>query len=86
VEDSLNAEFPVDAEDDKGNTLLLLAAQNCNRKLMELCLNRGANINHQNTGGNTALHFAMAYDTEVNTCVILGMFNLIVVICISHSG
>lgn len=65
VEDSLNAEFPVDSQDEKGNTLLLLASQNCNRKLMELALNRGANINHQNTLGNTALHFAMAYDTEV---------------------
>lgn len=65
VEDSLNAEFPVDSQDEKGNTLLLLGAQNCNRKLMELVLNRGANINHQNTAGQTALHFAMAYDTEV---------------------
>lgn len=64
VEDSLNAEFPVDSQDDKGNTLLLLGAQNVNKKLLELCLNRGANINHQNTSGNTALHFAMAYDAE----------------------
>jgi len=64
VEDSLNAEFPIDSQDEKGNTLLLLAAQNCNRKMLELTLNRGANINHQNTGGNSALHFAMAYDAE----------------------
>jgi len=64
VEDSLNAEFPVDSVDEKGTTLLLLAAQNVNRKLMELALNRGADINHQNTAGNTALHFAMAYDAE----------------------
>jgi ankyrin repeat protein len=64
VEDSLNADFPIDEPDEKGNTLLLVGAQNCNRKLIELCLNRGARINHQNATGNTALHFAMAYDTE----------------------
>lgn len=66
VEDSLNADFPIDEPDEKGNTLLLVAAQNCNKKLIELCLNRGAQINHQNAHGNTALHFAMAYDTEVS--------------------
>jgi len=65
VEDSLNAEFPVDSQDEKGNTLLLLSAQNCNRELMELALNRGADINHQNAPGNTALHFSMACDLEV---------------------
>ena len=64
LEDSLNADFPVDSQDDKGNTLLLIGAQNCNRKLMELVLARGSNINHQNAHGNSALHFVMAYDTD----------------------
>ena len=68
VEDSLNADFPIDEPDEKGNTLLLVGAQNCNKKLIELTLNRGAKINHQNATGNTALHFAMAYDTEVSCC------------------
>ena len=64
LEESLNAEFPIDAEDEHGNTLLLLSCQNVNRKLVEMLLSRGANINHQNAQGNSPLHFAMAYDTE----------------------
>ena len=64
VEESLNLGFPVDGEDEKGNTLLLVACQNNNRRLVELLLVRGANINHQNAQGNTALHFALAFDPE----------------------
>jgi len=64
MEESLNAGFPVDAEDEKGNTLLLIAAQNRMKKMIELLLARAANINHQNGHGNTALHYAMAYDPE----------------------
>ena len=56
--------FPVDMEDDRGNTLLLVAAQNSNKRMVELLLARGAVINHQNTLGNTALHYAMAFDTD----------------------
>ena len=54
--------FPIEAEDTKGNTLLLVAAQNTNRRLIELLVSRGANVNQQNAQGNTALHYAMAYD------------------------
>ena len=64
VEESLNLGFPIDAEDEKGNTLLLVATQNSNKRLVEMLLVRGANINHQNALGNTALHFAIAFDTE----------------------
>jgi hypothetical protein len=56
--------FPIDAEDEKGNTLLLLACQNSNKRLVEMLILRGANINHQNAQGNTALHFALAFDKE----------------------
>ena len=64
VEDSLNLGFKVDTEDDKGNTLLILATQNCNKRLAEMLLIRGANVNHQNSQGNTPLHYALAFDTE----------------------
>jgi ankyrin repeat protein len=64
VEESLNLGFQIDAEDEKGNTLLLVATQNSNKKLVEMLLLRGANINHQNALGNTALHFALAFDKE----------------------
>lgn len=64
VEESLNLGFPIDAEDERGNTLLLVATQNRNKKLVEMLLLRGADINHQNASGNTALHFALAFDPE----------------------
>ena len=41
-----------------------MACQNNNRRLVELLLVRGANINHQNAQGNAALHFALAFDPE----------------------
>ncbi|POM57554.1 Hypothetical protein PHPALM_37914 [Phytophthora palmivora] len=62
--ESLDAGFPIDSEDDKGNTLLLLACQNVNQKMVELLVTRRANVNHRNAQGNTPLHFAMAYDGE----------------------
>ena len=61
---SIEAGFDVNTEDEKGNTLLLIACQNVNRAMAEMLMMKNANINHQNAGGNTALHFAMAYDTE----------------------
>ncbi|KAJ8600447.1 hypothetical protein CTAYLR_001433 [Chrysophaeum taylorii] len=64
LEESLNLGFPVDKEDEKGNTLLCIAAQNVNIKMVELLLHRSADINHRNASGNTPLHFAMAYDQE----------------------
>eukprot|EP01041_Mallomonas_annulata_P003889 gene3889-7762_t len=64
LEESLNLGFPVDMEDERGHTLLLVAAQNSNKRMVEMLLARGANINHQNTLGNTALHYAMAFDTD----------------------
>ncbi|RLN51939.1 hypothetical protein BBJ29_002930 [Phytophthora kernoviae] len=62
--ESLDAGFPIDSEDDKANTLLLLACQNVNQRMVELLVTRRANVNHRNAQGNTPLHFAMAYDGE----------------------
>ena len=66
VEESLNLGFKIDTEDERGNTLLLLASQNSNKRLVEMLIIRGANVNHQNAQGNTALHFALAFDSEGN--------------------
>jgi len=52
---------PVDYQDDQGNALLHVAAQNGSRRLVKLCLRRGANLNLQNLTGQTALHFAFGY-------------------------
>lgn len=41
-----------------------MAAPQVNKRIMEMLVDRGANVNHQNKTGNTALHYAMAYDPE----------------------
>jgi hypothetical protein len=52
---------PIDFQDDQGNTLLHIAAQNGAKRLVKLCLRRGADLNAQNLNGQTALHFAFGY-------------------------
>jgi CheY-like chemotaxis protein/pimeloyl-ACP methyl ester carboxylesterase len=53
--------FHINKADDKGNSLLIVAAQNNRLRLAQLLLRKGANVDHQNALGNTALHYAMAY-------------------------
>jgi len=52
----------INVTDSKGNTLLLIAAQNGNLNIAKFLVKKGANVNHQNAQGQTALHYAMAYD------------------------
>lgn len=47
--------------DNNGNTILLVAAQNGNKKLVKTALRFNAKINHQNFKGNTALHYCFAF-------------------------
>jgi CheY-like chemotaxis protein len=53
--------FHVNKTDEHGNTLLVVAAQNNRLKMVQLLVRKGANPDHQNAQGNTAMHFAMAY-------------------------
>ena len=53
-----------DSKDIHGNTLLIIAAQNNNKRILKLCLRYGAQINMQNLMGNTALHFAKEYEYD----------------------
>jgi CheY-like chemotaxis protein/alpha-beta hydrolase superfamily lysophospholipase len=55
-------QFHVNKTDDHGNTLLLTAAQNGHLKVAQLLCTKGANPNHQNHQGQTAAHYAMAYN------------------------
>ena len=64
LEEALDFGFVVDSSDDHGNTALIVACQNLNKRMVELLLLRGADINHQNAQGNTPMHYAMAYDPE----------------------
>lgn len=47
--------------DAHGNSLLHTAAQNGNLEVARLLLEKGSNPNHQNREGQTAGHFALAY-------------------------
>ncbi|OQR95077.1 hypothetical protein THRCLA_08026 [Thraustotheca clavata] len=54
--------FHMNKTDEHGNTLLTLATQNNLLKVVQFFLSKGANINHQNNQGQTAGHYAMAYN------------------------
>jgi hypothetical protein len=51
----------IDTLDEHGNSLLILAAQQGNKKLCKFLLRRGAYINVQNHQGNTVLHYLYEY-------------------------
>ena len=53
--------FHINKDDEHGNTLLHVAAQNGNLKIGKLLIEKGANPNHQNKQGQTPGHFAVAY-------------------------
>ena len=55
-------QFHINKTDENGNTLLLVAAQNGHLKVAQLLCAKGANPNHQNHQGQTAAHYAMAYN------------------------
>lgn len=46
-------------QDDNGNSVLLMAVMTGDTKTLELLINEGCNVNHQNFDGNTPLHFAI---------------------------
>lgn len=59
VADAIRYGFDIETEDDQGNTLFLTAAMNGHKRLLDLLLSRGCNMNHQNNEGNCALHYCM---------------------------
>ena len=62
LEEALEQNFNIDTKDEHGNTLLMTACQQTNPNIVKMLVGRSANINLQNANGNTALHYAMAYD------------------------
>ena len=67
IEQAINSpdwSLPIDAKDAAGNTLLLVAAQNGNKRIAKLALRRGASINEQNLNGQSVLHYCFSYGFE----------------------
>jgi len=52
---------PCEKKDEFGNTALIAAAQNGNRRFIKVLLRYGADFNAQNKMGNTALHYCKEY-------------------------
>lgn len=55
---------PIDYQDESGNTLLHVCCQNGNKRLVKLCVARGADVNLANIHGQTPMHFAYGYGYE----------------------
>ncbi len=55
---------PIDYQDELGNSMLHVAAQNGNKRLIKMLLRRGVQINAANLQGQTALHYAFGYGYE----------------------
>mmetsp|Transcript_33218 Transcript_33218/g.55959 ORF Transcript_33218/g.55959 Transcript_33218/m.55959 type:complete len:99 (-) Transcript_33218:183-479(-) len=53
--------MPIDFQDDAGNSLLHISAQNGLKRVAKLLLRRGASINKQNLAGQTVLHYCQSY-------------------------
>ena len=50
----------INQKDEKGNTLLILAALHGHNTIVKNLLEKGADINEKNNKGNTALHYAIS--------------------------
>ena len=61
VRKALDGGMPVDTRDKHGNTLLHVACQNGNKKLVKALLRKHADIDATNQNGNTGLHFCFMY-------------------------
>jgi len=61
IERKLDEGLPVDVRDEYGNTMLITACQNGNKRVAKAVLRRGADINSRNYKGNTPLHYCYHY-------------------------
>lgn len=57
IERLLDKGVPVDVRDQYGNTVLITACQNGNKRVAKAVLRRSADINARNFKGNTPLHY-----------------------------
>ena len=62
VESIARQVFHINSSDEHGNSLLIIACQNGHQNIVNMLIRKGANPNHQNRAGCTALHYAMEYN------------------------
>ena len=61
VETILDTGISPDVRDQFGNTLIILACQNGNKRIAKICLRRCCDMDAQNLRGQTALHYCYAF-------------------------
>jgi ankyrin repeat protein len=61
VERILSLGVAVDARDQFGNSALTVACQNGNKRIAKMLLRQGADINQQNSKGNSPMHYCFAF-------------------------
>ena len=64
LETVLDEGVQIDTKDEYGNTLLILACQQGNKRMAKFLLRRGATVNSQNNLGNTLLHYLHEYKND----------------------
>mmetsp|Transcript_26164 Transcript_26164/g.26400 ORF Transcript_26164/g.26400 Transcript_26164/m.26400 type:complete len:233 (+) Transcript_26164:197-895(+) len=57
-----NADAANSVDSNNGNTPIHIASQNGHLNLVEMLIEKGADVNLKNKKGNTALHMALSYD------------------------
>jgi hypothetical protein len=73
IEKLLDQGLPVDTRDEYGNTLLIIACQNGNKRVAKAVLRRGANINARNYKGNTPLHYCHHCKSIISSSYLSGI-------------
>uniref|UniRef100_A0A7S1XLN4 Uncharacterized protein n=1 Tax=Phaeomonas parva TaxID=124430 RepID=A0A7S1XLN4_9STRA len=61
LEEALDNQISVDTTDEHGNTLLMIAGQQGDKRLIKFLLRRGADVHAQNLQGNSVLHYCYEY-------------------------
>jgi len=61
VKEIINCDDNVEAKDNNGNTVLMLAARFGYERIVELLISRGANVNAKNNNGYTVLTMGIYY-------------------------
>lgn len=64
VEELLIRGVPITSTDENGNTILSIGCQNGSKRICKLALRFGADINQQNSSGNTPLHYCFLYQKD----------------------